>query len=397
MLIDHAEHKCARCGFKTATAGLIQCPQCLGIACFAPVGGEESGELVITKLSKVKRMKVERLRLEHDVLDWFFNGGLVKTCAYYFTGPPGAGKSRWLLQAAQFFENPLYLSGEESAAVLKLRQHEMGLELSNLSVAETQDMEAVAKRITNEFDAVLLDSAHRFSTRDVSGAVGTPLMVESVIRLATDIARKLEQVWVIVGHVNADGQQSGKVANVHDVDAHVVIEVPDPSSTRRILSFNGKHRHGPTERRVSCEMTGHGLDNFERVKDDAEKAGESPEKVERSSHGRSVRQGVGSRKEEEAPKEAVAQEELRAGDDDAASSEKEIESTPDARAEQAHGSISQTRLEVEGAPAPRPAKKTVRAAVRASVDVPLDKGRAPVDGAFSAEKRKKVRRGRSPK
>lgn len=277
-LFPHTSAECWKCHW-TAPPGAdapARCPRCRGIACFIEVeDGTAPGAWDLKRLADVKVSKRERLSLQHRALDWFFNGGLVYGCTYLFTAPPGAGKSRWSLQACQFVPGKaLYIAAEETALQIKRRAKDLGLVklLDTVSIVETNDMELVAKNIDDGFDMVVLDSAHRMRTDDSSAPLGSPLQVETVVALACSIARKLGQIWVVVGHVNADGEQSGKIANVHDVDAHVVIEVPDKTRARRILSFNGKHREGPTTRKLSCDMTSRGLDNFEKIRDDTESA-----------------------------------------------------------------------------------------------------------------------------
>lgn len=261
---------CFSCGYPS-TGAFVQCPRCkkVNVALSGQLGvpeGTVPGVWEPKKLVQIKKDRVKRVRLQDPALDTLFGGGPVKSCSYLFSGPPGSGKSSWALQACQFFEAPLYITGEETVGAIKLRAERFGIAIPHADVVETRDMEIVAKHISDQYDGVIYDSAHRFRTDDTRAAVGTALQVASVIALCSDMARKLGHVAFVVGHVNKDGEQSGMVANEHDVDATITLH--KRGKKRRMIMT--KNRHGECPIVVECEMTAKGLDGFTLVEDERE-------------------------------------------------------------------------------------------------------------------------------
>lgn len=255
---------CQFCQYATLETHKV-CPRCFRIGSFGAVATEPV-RWNPEPLSRIKMDRVRRVKLKDPALDALFGGGPVRSCSYLFSGAPGSGKSSWALQATQFFEAPLYVSGEETKGAIKLRANRFGIAIPSLDVVETTDMELVAKNITSQYDALIIDSAHVFTTDDTRAAAGTGLQVAAVIALVADIAKKLAITAFIIGHINKEGEQSGQVANEHLVDG--TIELKTIGEDRRFRMK--KHRHGPTPVEVVCTMTPEGLQDF-RLTEEEEK------------------------------------------------------------------------------------------------------------------------------
>jgi predicted ATP-dependent serine protease len=263
--------RCASCGW--AQRGGAQCQAC-GKWSMLESAPSTSGDAWAPKsLAKVAAAKVSRVDLRDEALNALFDGGPVRSCSYLFSGPPGSGKSSWALQATQFFERPIYLASEETEDQIKLRANRFRIQVGHVAIADVamhkNDFEVVARNITDEYDAMIVDSSARFRTDDSGAAPGSPLQTNSVIALATDIAHKLSMVAFVIGHVNADGEQSGLVANRHDADG--VIEMEGDEDKPRTMRMS-KHRHGAVGVKVECRMTARGLDDFKIVKETRERA-----------------------------------------------------------------------------------------------------------------------------
>ena len=90
-------------------------------------------------------------------LDRVLGGGLVGGAAILLGGEPGIGKSTLLLQAASALadagETVLYVSGEESAAQLRLRGDRLGVSSARLLVLADTDVDGILEAAAAKPDA----------------------------------------------------------------------------------------------------------------------------------------------------------------------------------------------------------------------------------------------------
>ncbi len=198
-----------------------------------------------------------RLAIGIGELDRVLGGGLVRGSLVLLSGEPGVGKSTLLLQAAAGLvrggepaRQVLYVSGEESAAQVRLRADRLGLlddaTAGAIAVLAEHEVGRVAEvaRATNPA-LVIVDSIQTMTVDELDGPAGSVGQVrESALRLM-DLAKGEGIAIILVGHVTKDGSIAGPKTLEHVVDA--VLELGgDRAGVLRLLRAS-KNRFGSTE------------------------------------------------------------------------------------------------------------------------------------------------------
>jgi len=188
-------------------------------------------------------------------LDRVLGGGLVPGGVVLLAGEPGVGKSTLLLAAAHAWASvhrtpALIITGEESAAQVRMRADRMNALHPNLYLAAETEMSAVLAHI----DAVkpgllILDSVQTVSMAEVDGSAGGVTQVRAVAATLTAIAKERGLACVLVGHVTKDGAIAGPRVLEHLVDVVLHFEGDRNSPLRLIRGV--KNRFGPADE-VGC-------------------------------------------------------------------------------------------------------------------------------------------------
>lgn len=185
-----------------------------------------------------------------DGWDRCLGGGIVPRTRILLTGDPGAGKSTLTLLvlyllAAQGIRS-LLLTSEETREEIELRFRGMGLPPQPLLwVYATESWEHGRSAIVEHNPRVIvLDSLQEFHTSSAKGEPGSDAQVQALMRLTKGVVNdKAQRSMVIIGHVNADGDAYGRMANVHKVTTWV--HFSRDAAGRRVLKTR-KNRHGPS-------------------------------------------------------------------------------------------------------------------------------------------------------
>ena len=216
--------------------------------------------------------EVERRPTGIGELDRVLGGGLVPGSIVLLGGEPGIGKSTLVLEAAAGLAaappdppgpaHVLYVSGEESAAQVRLRAGRLELIDGPIGdairvLAET-DVERIIEAARREPPRLLvIDSVQSVTLDALEGPAGSLGQVrESAARLA-EFAKTSGTPVVLVGHVTKDGSLAGPKTLEHLVDAVLTLE-GDRYGAFRLLRA-GKNRFGSTEEIGVFEMAGSGL------------------------------------------------------------------------------------------------------------------------------------------
>ena len=208
-------------------------------------------------LSEVGAPPADRLPVGIAELDRVLGGGLVPGSLVLLGGEPGVGKSTLLLQAAAGVargadpvRSVLYVTGEESAAQVRLRAARLGLTDSATGSAISVLADGQVGRITEMARAtrpalVIIDSIQTVTVEELDGPAGSVGQVrESALRLM-DLAKGEEIAVILVGHVTKDGSIAGPKTLEHLVDA--VLDLGgDRAGVLRVLRAS-KNRFGSTE------------------------------------------------------------------------------------------------------------------------------------------------------
>jgi len=222
----------------------------------------------VVRLSAIVEPAVPRIPTEIRELDRVLGGGLVPGSLVLVGGEPGVGKSTLLLQAAAGVvrapggRHVLYVSGEESAAQVRLRAERLGLmagpsgdAIAVLAESEIGRIAEVAR--ATQPSLVIVDSIQTATVDELEGPAGSVGQVrESALRLM-DLAKGEGIAVILVGHVTKDGSIAGPKTLEHLVDA--VLDLGgERGGTLRLLRAS-KNRFGSTEEIGVFELDETGL------------------------------------------------------------------------------------------------------------------------------------------
>jgi DNA repair protein RadA/Sms len=213
-------------------------------------------------LSRLDAPQVARIRTGIGELDRVLGGGLVPGSLVLLGGAPGIGKSTLTSSAlgnlAAAGRPVLYVSGEESAAQVRLRAERLGdSALSVPFVAET-DIDAVVAAIEAERPAVcVIDSVQVLYDATLSGAPGSVGQVREAATRIMRVAKQRGIAVVLVGHVTKEGSLAGPRVLEHLVDCVLSFEGERERAYRTLRGL--KNRFGSTSEVGVFEMGPAGL------------------------------------------------------------------------------------------------------------------------------------------
>ena len=141
-------------------------------------------------------------------------GGLVPGAVILLAGEPGVGKSTLLLEVAARFAAPgdraLYVTGEESAAQVRLRADRTGALHDDLFLAAETDLAAVLGHIDAvQPDLLVVDSVQTIARAEVDGVAGRRHPGPRGRGRADPGGQDRDIATVLVGHVTKDGSIAG--------------------------------------------------------------------------------------------------------------------------------------------------------------------------------------------
>jgi DNA repair protein RadA/Sms len=189
-------------------------------------------------------------------------GGIVKGSLILVGGDPGIGKSTLLLQISNNIGlkglKVLYISGEESAAQIKLRASRMDVRSGNIflvSETNTQNVDAYVRDMKP--DILIVDSIQTMYNSEISSAPGSVSQVREATLGLMKIAKQDGIATFIVGHVTKQGAIAGPRVLEHMVDTVLYFEGETHMSYRVLRAV--KNRFGSTNEIGIFEMGDRGL------------------------------------------------------------------------------------------------------------------------------------------
>src|SRR4051812_137787 len=258
---------CAQCGHESAKWH-GRCPGCEEWNTMAeerPVASAPRGPATRVSpapLAGVRAPAVDRLVTGIGELDRVLGGGLVPGSMVLIGGSPGIGKSTILGGAlgnlAAAGRRVLYVSGEESAAQVKLRAERLGPDALRVPIVAETDLEAVEATIEHERPEVcVVDSVQTLHSGALSGAAGSVGQVREVAGRLTRIAKERDVAVLLVGHVTKDDALAGPRVLEHLVDCVLQFEGERERTYRTLRAL--KNRFGSTNETGVFEMRESGL------------------------------------------------------------------------------------------------------------------------------------------
>jgi DNA repair protein RadA/Sms len=213
-------------------------------------------------LRDVEAPQVERLTTGIGELDRVLGGGLVPGSLVLLGGSPGIGKSTLTSGAlgnlAGGGRRVLYVSGEESAAQVKLRAERLGTGALSVPIVAETDLDAVLATLEAERPEVcVIDSVQVLYDSALSGAPGSVGQVREVAGRVMRVAKELGIATLLVGHVTKEGSLAGPRVLEHLVDCVLSFEGERERTYRTLRAL--KNRFGSTNEVGVFEMAESGL------------------------------------------------------------------------------------------------------------------------------------------
>ena len=212
------------------------------------------------RLVEVEANESDRIPTGVPELDRVLGGGLVPASLVLVGGEPGIGKSTLLLAALRAIAEKrrgLLVSGEESAAQVRLRAERLGGAGKIEILAETE-LETVCETLERERPEVcVIDSVQSLYSSQLGSAPGSVAQVREAASRLLRLAKENGIAVFLVGHVTKDGSVAGPRVLEHLVDCVLQFE-GDRYHEHRILRAT-KNRFGSTNELGVFEMTSAGL------------------------------------------------------------------------------------------------------------------------------------------
>ncbi|MQA06750.1 MAG: DNA repair protein RadA [Streptosporangiales bacterium] len=263
---DRPSYRCGECGWQTSK-WVGRCGECQAWGTVAEHRVAPSARKVTAgpvSMTATPIMDVPTVDARHrptsvPELDRVLGGGLVEGAAVLLAGEPGVGKSTLLLEvaaaAARAGTTALYVTGEESAAQVRLRADRVNALADGLYLAAETDLGAVLGQVEAvQPGLVIVDSVQTVAAADTEGVAGGAAQVRTVAATLVRAAKERGIPTVLVGHVTKDGTVAGPKVMEHLVD--VVLSFEGDRHTRLRMVRAVKNRFGSTDE-VGCFDLGH--------------------------------------------------------------------------------------------------------------------------------------------
>lgn len=213
----------------------------------------------------------ERIPVSIGELSRVLGGGIVPGSVTLISGDPGIGKSTLLIQLCAALADDslspgsgrsegsvLYISGEESAAQIKLRAERLGIVSPNILVLADTHLESIAAHIEKaQPRLVVVDSVQSIYSDAIQSGAGSITQVRDCSAALLRLAKSQTFPLFLVGHVTKEGAIAGPRVLEHMVDTVLYLEGERFHSFRLLRSV--KNRFGSTNEVGVFEMAERGM------------------------------------------------------------------------------------------------------------------------------------------
>lgn len=260
--------RCAECGWTTVR-WVGRCGECQAWGTVEEVGAPRVHQVRATvpttaavPIAQVDAEAAERHLTGVAELDRVLGGGLVPGAAVLLAGEPGVGKSTLLLTVAARWaaagRRTLYVTGEESAAQVRLRASRTDALADELYLAAENDLGTILGQVEAiEPSLLVVDSAQTVVTSEADGSAGGVAQVRETTGALVREAKRRGMAVVIVGHVTKEGTIAGPRTMEHLVDVVLNFEGDRHSGFRMVRA--AKNRFGPADEVGCFEMVEEGI------------------------------------------------------------------------------------------------------------------------------------------
>lgn len=250
--------KCQACG---AWSSLIEESRITKSASKTSVRATSSSR--VAESVKIRDIELSELQTRYKTgvgeFDRTMGGGIVKGSVSLISGEPGIGKSTLLLQICRDMDKKvLYVSGEESAAQIKMRAVRLNVDSDSLYIMCETNIDCILEEIDRiNPEILILDSIQTAYDQQISSPPGSITQTKQVALSVIEKTKSADMATLIVGHVNKDGAIAGPKVLEHMVDVVIYFEGERSNSFRILRTI--KNRFGSTNEIGVFEMNETGL------------------------------------------------------------------------------------------------------------------------------------------
>ena len=164
------------------------------------------------RVSEIETTELPRIIMPSKELNRVLGGGLVPGSMVLIGGEPGIGKSTLVLQNTLSIKSRtiLYVSGEESAAQLRMRADRLGKVSDNVYIVCETSLDNIFNHIENVNPGlVIIDSIQTIASDDLESPAGSVGQVRECSARLLRYAKESGVPVLIVGHINKEGSIAG--------------------------------------------------------------------------------------------------------------------------------------------------------------------------------------------
>ncbi len=260
--------RCSECGW-TSAKWVGRCGECQAWGTVDELGAPRSRGTAVASvrtpavpIGEVDLATATAVPTGIPELDRVLGSGLVPGAVLLLAGEPGVGKSTLLLETAATWaradRRALYITGEESAAQVRLRAERIGAVSDELYLAAETDLGSALGQIAAVQPSLLvLDSVQTITSAEIDGVAGGVTQVKEVAAALIAVAKENRISTVLVGHVTKDGSVAGPRALEHLVDVVLHFEGDRQSPLRMVRAV--KNRFGAADEIGCFELVDDGI------------------------------------------------------------------------------------------------------------------------------------------
>ncbi|MBT0566103.1 DNA repair protein RadA [Williamsia sp. CHRR-6] len=272
MAKPRASFRCSSCGHQSAK-WVGRCGDCgewgsVSEVAVAQIGATARGATAVApsspalRITEIDPAAAAAFPTGIGELDRVLGAGVVPGSVVLLAGEPGVGKSTLLLEAAKRWaeqgRTALYVTGEESAAQVRLRAQRTGAVHPEVYLAAETDLDTVlghAQQVSPTL--MIVDSVQTMIAGGADGVNGGVTQVRSVTTALVSLAKNSGISVILVGHVTKEGAVAGPRSLEHLVDVVLSFDGDKHSSLRMVRGI--KNRFGAADEVGCFEQRGDGI------------------------------------------------------------------------------------------------------------------------------------------